>query len=222
MKIEIESLDTPQRDFAELRRELIENNKKFDETTLRAIPYSQLNLCCIGNAGPAACSLQLVQQEKINRRERFLYMEPEEFKEAETFLKIEQMYDDVLHTIATCTAPQWEDLNACQKLWAKLTCLYNHVDNPSHRLDEILALFAQCAADPSSGLPVDVCRVYAAKLKGMASVYPGKVTNEVFREKVGEIAETLLEFMPPEERQMLEKEQLRDFTCTSDCFRVLV
>lgn len=222
MKIEVESLDTPRRDFADLRRELVEQGKKFTETTLAAVPYAQLHLCCIGNAGPTACLPGLVQKEKINRRERFLSMDPEEFRAAETYLKIEQMYYDIMHAINRRNAIRWDTLSDRQRLWTKLTCLYNHIDNPVPRIDEAVDMFAQCAADPIGGLPVDVCRVYAAKLKGMASVYPGKVTNEVFREKVGEIAETLLEFMVPEERQMLEKEQLQDFTCTSDCFRVLV
>jgi hypothetical protein len=222
MKIEIESLDAPQREFAELRRELIEKGKKFDETTLRTIPYSQLNLCCIGNAGSAACSLELVQQEKASRRERFLSMESDEFKEAEHFLKIERMYDDVMFALTNRTASQWNGLTDCQKLWTKLTCLYNHVDNPTQRMQEALALFAKCANDPGSGLPSDVCSIYASKLRGITSVYPGRVSDETFRDKIGEMAATLLEFMPEEHREALEKEQLQGFSCTSDCFHVIV
>lgn len=221
MKIEIESFVPKQRGFSELRQELTEKGKKFDETTLKQVPYSELHLCCIGNAGDAACLPQLVQQEKRNRRERFLSMEPEEFKEAETFLKIEQMHADVVYAIAIRTAPKWADLSLSQKLWAKLTCLYNHIDNPGDRMTDVLNLFAQCAADPNSGLPVDVCTAYASKLRGMASVYPGRVSDDTFRAKTGEIAETLLEFMLTEERQTLEKEQIQDFSCTSDCFRIM-
>ena len=221
MRIEIESLDTPRRDFADLRRELAEQGNKFTEKTLAAVPYAQLHLCCIGNAGPNACLPRLVQQEKLNRRERFLSMEPEEFKASENYLKIEQMYDDVMYAIACRLVPKWADLSTPQKLWAKLTCLYNHVDNPSDRMTDVLNLFAQCAADPDSGLPMDVCTAYASKLRGMASVYPGRVSDDTFRTKVGEIAETLLEFMLTEERQMLEKEQVQDFSCTSDCFRIV-
>lgn len=222
MKIEFDSLDIPQRDFSELKRELLEQGRSFDEATLRSVPYHQLHLCCIGNADVAACSMQLVRQEKASRRERFLSMEPEEFKEVANLLKIERMYDDVLYAITCRTVPRWASLNDCQKLWAKLTCLYNHVDNPSDRLREVLNLFARCAAKPESGLPIDVCTVYASKLRGMASVYPGKVSDTTFRHKVGEIAETLLEFMSDEDKKVLEKEQLQDFSCASDCFKILV
>lgn len=220
MKIEIESSVPQQRSFSELRQELTVIGKKFDAATLKLVPYAQLPLCCIGNAGDAACLPNLVQQEKRNRRERFLNMEPEELKQAEAYLKIERMYDDVVYALAIRTAPKWEGLSTCQKLWAKLTCLYNHVDNLSDRMAEVTDLFAKCAADRESGLPADVCTVYASKLRGMASVHPGRMSDEAFRTKLGEIAETLLEFMTPEERQMLEKEQIQDFSCTSDCFRI--
>jgi hypothetical protein len=222
MNIEIEvSMETPQRDFAELRRELIERGDKFNATNLCAIPYSQLHLCCIGNAASAACHPRLVQHEKANRRERFLNMEYEEFKEAERYLKIEQMYDDVMYAISKRIAPKYDSLSECQKLWVKLTCLYNHTDNPSARMQEAIALFLQCAEVPD-GLPVDICKTYAGKLKGISSVYPGRISDETFREKVGEMAETVLQFLPVEERKVIEKEQLQDFSCTSDCFKVLV
>lgn len=222
MRVEVDSFNpSTHQDFSDVRRRLIEQRKQFDRTTLQLIPYYQLHLCCIGNAGPAMCSLQLVQQEKTNRRERFLNMELEEFKEAETFLKIEQMYDDVMLALVSRTTAQWDSLNDYQKLWTKLTCLYNHADNPGQRMQETLALFAQCANNPASGLPSDVCTIYASKLRGLASVYPGKVSDDIFRNKVGEMAETLLEFMPNEGRQVLEKEQFQGFSCTSDCFQVL-
>jgi hypothetical protein len=222
LNIEVEALDTPLRDFAELRRELIEQGLTFDEISIRAIPYSQLHLCCIGNAGAAACTPELVQSEKATRRERFLNMETDDFKEAETFLKIEQMYDDVLFAISNRMTLPYSTLTDCQKLWVRLTCLYNHVDNPIQRMQDVIALFQQCAANPHGKLPTDVCSVYAGKFKGLATVYPGRISDKIFREKVGEMAETVLQFMSDGERQFVEKEQLQDFSCTSDCFRILI
>lgn len=218
----IEFVEFSSKDFTEVKQEVLKKGAKFDATTLKLVSYSQLHLCCIGNAGAAACTLQLVQQEKANRRERFLCMEPEELKEAEHFLKIEQMYDDVVFAIANRAMVRWENLSDCQKLWIKLTCLYNHMDNPIPRLQETLALFAACANNPSSGLPSDVCSIYASKLRGLASVYPERFSDEAFREKIGGMAETLLEFMPVTSRQVIEKEQLQGYSCTSDCFRAIV
>jgi hypothetical protein len=220
MNIEVEDPYVPHREFSDLRKELVEQGKQFDEINLHLVPYSQLYLCCIGNAAEARCSLDLVKQEKIRRRERFLSMELEEFKEVETYLKVEQMYEDVLRAIAFRSATHWDDLSNCQQLWAKLTCLYNHVDNPNQRIQEIIDLFTLCAKGTTGTLPVDVCKVYSSKLKGISSVYPSMVSDDVFREKIGEMAETVLSFMSSEECQLIEKEQLKGFSCTSDCFRV--
>jgi hypothetical protein len=222
LNVEVEALDTPPQDFAGLRRELIEQGLTFDEVSLHSIPYSQLHLCCIGNAGEAMCAPELVQGEKASRRERFLNMETDDFKEAETYLKIEQMYDDVIFAISNRMVVPYSTLSDCQKLWVRLTCLYNHVDNPDARIQDAIALFRQCAANPHGKLPTDVCSVYAGKLKGLATVYPGRISDDTFREKVGEMAETVLQFMTEAERQLVEKEQLQDFSCTSDCFKILV
>lgn len=223
MKIEVETLDAPRRDFYDLRKELIASGKKFDETNLRFIPYDQLHLCCIGNAGEAVCLPRLVQAEKAARRERFLHMESEEFKAAEIFLKIERMYDDVMYAIAYRNAPKWDDLKYRQRAWAKLTCLYNHVDDPFQRLGEAVLVLRKCSQPlDNDGLPPDYCMNLMNKLKGLSTVFPGRLSDDGFRQKIAELAYGLLEFLPDEERTVLEKEQLQDYSCTSDCFRVLV
>ena len=215
MKIEIEPQMVPPREFVDLCRELVEQGKKFDKQTLAHIPYAQLLLCCIGNAGKAACSIQLVQQEKKNRRERFLNMELEEFKAVENYLKIEQMYDDVLYAISHRNAVKWETLSECQKIWAKLTCLYTHVDNPTYRIEELIEMFKKCETIPS-----DVCKNYAFKLQSLGAVAKLKPPSESFRRKIIEMAETLLGFMSIAERTAMESEQIQEFSCTSDCFRI--
>src|SRR5208337_4531972 len=119
MKVDVESYGPSRRDFYDLRSELIEDSKKFDEVSLRRLPYHQLHLTCIGNAGDAACSPELVQQEKARRRERFIAMEEEEFKACERYLRTEEIYDDVVFAISSKLAVRWGDLNDRQKAWAK-------------------------------------------------------------------------------------------------------
>lgn len=209
------------REFDYILRRLLEKGEIFDKETLKLVPYYQLHLCCIGNAGEAVCSSSLVHIEKQTRRDRFLNMEPEEFKAATNFLKLQQMYDDVMYAISYRTAPKWENLTDCQKLWAKLTCLYNHVENPFSRLEEIQSLFSRCEGSSHSELPVEVCKVYAHRLGALNSVYPGGISDGAFRDKIGEIAATIQEFLPDNDVVILEKERLQDFSCTSDCFRVM-
>lgn len=219
MRIEVEDLGSQRRDFWEVRDELIASGQKFSEATLSHIPYSQLHLCCIGNAGAAACSQKLVQQEKQRRRERYLSMEPDEFEAATNYLKIEQMYDDVKYAIAYRHAPKWDSLNDRQKAVAKLRCICNHIDEPQQRLGEAILLLRKCS---TTCLPSEVAITYMNKLKGLLTVYPGKLSDETFRAKMVDITSSINDFLPDEERVVLEREELQDFSCTSDCYRVLL
>jgi hypothetical protein len=216
MKIEIE-FPGVYRDFYTLRRELGDRGEKFTDAYLQSVPYSQLHLCCIGNAGGLACTLKSVQQEKLRRRERFLSMEMDEFRAVENYLKIEQMYDDVKSAIEARLTPTWDSLNDRQKACAKLICLYNHVDNPQKRMGEMVVLLRRCSTNQ---LPADVAGAYMVKLKGLLSVFPGKLSDETFRSKIADITDNLLNFLPDQERSIIDREEIQDYRCTSDCFRV--
>src|SRR5271163_970149 len=111
MKIEVENLGAPRKDFQHLRDELVAQSKKFDETHLPSIPYQELILCCTGSAGEAACLPRLVRTEKESRRARFLGMQEDEFAECLNFLRVEQMDEDVNFALLQRAAPSWEDLS---------------------------------------------------------------------------------------------------------------
>ncbi len=219
MKVDVESYGQSRRDFYDLRSDLIERDKKFDEISLHLLPYHQLHLCAIGNAGVAACSPELIQQEKARRRERFLAMDEKELKACERYLRAEEMYDDVLFVLGLKLAPCWDKLSDRQKAWAKLNCLYNHIDDPQHRMGEVLLLLRKCS---TTSLPTDVCQHYTGKLRGLMAVYPTGVTDEFFRTQIEDIRDNIRDFLPDEERGIVDKEQIADFQCTSDCFRIFV
>jgi len=218
MMIDIEP-EAPRGDYYTIRDSLIQQGGQFDASTLRLVPYSQLPLCCIGNSGTAACSLELVQQEKKNRRERFMHLEANEFEAATLYLKLEQMYDDVVHALACRDTVHWKDLNLRQQIWARFTCLENHVDNPTPRLDSLIRLL-RFSLGKDDGLPEKYCNHLISKVGGMMTVFPGKLSDRAFRIKLEELADGLYEVLSEEERKMLENEQIQDYTCTSDCFRV--
>jgi hypothetical protein len=222
MKVSVESYGQPRRDFYDLRSELIELDQKFEAYHLRLLPYDQLHLCCIGNAGDAACSLKLVQQEKIARRERFLAMESEELKTCERFLKAEGMYDDVREAIAALRAPLWDHLNSRQKVWAKLNCLYNHIDNPAQRIGEAVGLMRDCASVTTGGLPLDVAMHYVEKLRALLDGYSTRFSDYHFRQQIEEYRDSVLDFLEENERGIVEREEIKDYHCTSDCFRMLL
>jgi len=218
MKVSAESYGA-RRDFYDLRSDLIEQNRQFDEVSLRLLPYHQLHLCAIGNAGDAACSLDLIQREKSSRRERFIAMDEAELKTCERYLKAEEMYDDVVLVRGSKLAPHWGELNDRQQAWAKLSCLYNHVDDPQTRMGEALLLLRRCS---TTSLPNDVCLHYIGKLKGLMAVYPGKLPDEFFRAQIEDVRDNIRDFLPDEELGVCDKGQIADYQCTSDCFRVYV
>lgn len=214
------------RDFYDLRGDLIEQNKRFDETSIVLLPYHQLHLACLGNAGEAACSPELVHEEKVRRRGRFLTMEAVEFKVCELQLRAEEMYDDVMLAINSKQTPRWGELTDRQKTWAKLNCLYNHIDDPHTRMSEALELLHLCSFTDDvheASLPTDVCHHYSAKLRGLMSVYPeGLPDDDSFRAQIEDIRDNIRDFLPDDERAITDEEQIADYQCTSDCFRVFV
>lgn len=218
MQIEIDnSVSVRRRDFYDLRDELLDAGLKFDAIRIASLPYNQLHLCSMANAGKTACAPNIVQQEKESRRSRYLHMEPDEFKAATNYLKMERMYDDVMQVISLQYTPRWGELNDRQKVWVKLTCLTNHLDNPHPRLGEAILLFRKCA---TTLLPREVAMAFMEKLKGIITVYPGRLSDETYRDKLLEMKAGLIDFLPEAERTRLQAEQIQDYSCTSDCFRV--
>jgi hypothetical protein len=221
MKIEIENLGTPRQNFYLLRDDLIAHGKRFDETSLPSIPYQELVLCCVGEAGEAACSSRLIREEKERRRERFLSMEPEEIQGCLNFLRVEQMEADILVALAVRAAPKWDDLSTRQKLWFKLCCIYNHIDAPQQRLEDAILLLRKCGVEVYSGLPRDFCEHHIGRLQLYCANLSGMKDNQ-FRAKIWDIAENILEFLHDEELSICKKEALQRYSCTSDCFRAIL
>lgn len=219
VRIEVENL-SPLSDFTTLRDELIRRGDRFAPYTLTKIPYEQLFLCCTGDALGARCDRQLVVNERRARRRRFLHQETDEQAASERYLLVNQMTDDVRYDQGMATAPKWDDLKARQKVWAKLNCIYNHIDAPYIRLGEAILLLRDCTL--SRELPPEVAKSYMPRLRGLQTIYPGRVTDSIFRSKIGEIAESLFEFLPDEEAQVVAFEAIQGYSCSSDCYRIVV
>lgn len=217
MHIRIEPSLNQQIRFPDLRDRLVLEGRKFDEQSLQFLSYNELQLCCIGNAGPAICSAKLVQDEKAYRRERFLSLEPEELNECERFLRNQNMYDDILHGISSLGKISWKDLDNHQKVWAKLYCLFNHLDEPQLRLEECHYFLQKCFS--SSSLPVDVVRHYKNKVLSLLTAV-GQITDDLMRNQIEEIKDDIRDFLPEEKRSICTLERIRDFRCSSDCFRL--
>lgn len=219
MKIEVEST-APLQDFHLLRDQLVKRDEKFTPSILLQVPYEQLILCCTGEAGTAICDAELVINERQARRRRFLNMETDELAAAWNFLVVNQMEEDVRYDQTYRTAPRWKDLTSRQQVWAKLNCIYNHINDPGPRLKEAILLLRGCAVDHD--LPPEVAKSYMPRLRGLLTVYPSKISDILFRTKILEIAENIFDFLPPEEALILQREEIQGYSCSSDCYRVLL
>lgn len=219
MKVEVLNF-SPLSDFKILRDSLVSRNETFSVEILSQVPYDQLFLCCTGEAGAARCDRELVVAERRARRRRFWDMETVEQEAAENFLRVNQMDEDVKFDRTIRMAPKWEDLSSRQKVWAKLHCVHNHIDNPQPRIKEAVLLLRQCANERV--LPPEVAKSYMPRLRGLLTMFPGKITDTVFRVKISEIADSLFEFLPEEEVTLLQREEIQDYRCSSDCYRVVV
>jgi hypothetical protein len=66
--------------FYGIREELITKGKRFDAESLKLISFRDLNMACIGNAGEAACSCDLVDIERKRRVDIIVAMSFEEIE----------------------------------------------------------------------------------------------------------------------------------------------
>lgn len=219
MKVTAEHYSS-QREFYDYRDVLIREGRRFDSVSLGFLSYTQLFLASSGNAREAMCDPILVRDERRLRRARFVSLEPEALSECELFLRVQGMHEDVMAERKAHAAPRWRHLTARQKVWAKLHCLFVHVDHPHVRLYETIGLLE--VASQSSDLPPEIAAQYGSKLKGLAGLYPNRLADTTFRDYVEEIRDEVREFLTEPERSICLKEEIRDYQCTSDCFRVLL
>ncbi len=218
--IEVESLAVPIRDFYEIRDQLVSENKTFDPFSLMSVPYHQLYLCCIGNAGDARCEPALVAAEKHNRRARFIIMDEDGLLENNGILQQERMVGDVLSRRGKSSQlGRWEDLSDRQQVWFKLNCVVNHTDSPLLRVQEAVNLLKDCGS--SHSLPPEVARDFAAKIRNVMHGYLNGITDEMFRKRIATFADHVINFLPDDERKVCQNESLADYSCTSNCYRVL-
>lgn len=219
MTSNLKGLEKPRWDFYHQRDELITTNQVFGPSNLSKISYAELPLCCIATAGAAMGLVAEVRAEKRERRVPFLELEDDELDAFKTALNLEGMWDDVMAFRQQRYVPHWDSLFNRQKIWFKLNCVYNHVDQPNQRIGEALLLLRRCAEEVNSGLPKDVCAHYSHRLRNLYE-FPTHMDAIAFREKISDLADTLLEFLPEAERSICDREHVKGFRCTSDCFRL--
>ena len=219
MPLEIEYCPhgAPRTSLPKLRTEMEASGHALTADTLVRVPYEQLNLCPTATAGAIACSVEEAAREQFRRRRRFLSMDAEGFRDSKRYLQVEGMYEDVLRERQLLLAPTWETLRLRQKVWFKLTCLQNHADVPHARLADAQLLLRECAL--WGDLPKDVATAFRKDVERLTAEAKHGMKAEYLSRLVQGMASNVLDFLPEPEQNVCAAELLRDYTCTSDCFR---
>jgi hypothetical protein len=215
--VEIDSNGYTRVEFSEMRELVLSQGRQFNALDLACVPYEQLSLCATANAGAAGCNLSLIREEKRGRRRRFVEMSFDQFPNVVRYLQAQSMFPDVLRDRARRTAPLWENLSVVQKAWFKLSCVNNHIDNPGDRLRDSENLVFR--AGDTGLIPLQQASWCVDIISQLLAHYPQNVTAETLRGSLANLTEELLQLMPEAEREVCAREELRDYSCTSDCFQ---
>lgn len=216
LTIEIDPHGMSRVPFADLRSLLLETRQTFSDRELRLLPYSELILAALANAGASACTIEAVLAHKQARRRRFLSMSPDALAKAQRYLQDEGMYTDIQALVAMRDAPPWDTLTSPVRLWLKLNCLYTHIAEPEQRLRDAISL----AAEAESASLLDSSRAYRMieKLDRLRHFYPSGLSDDTFRTAIGCMSEEMLELLSIEEQEHCQRELVADYSCTGGCY----
>ncbi len=203
--------------FIDLRDRLVDRGAVFDADVLRQVPYEQLALCATGEAGVARCSLDLVRQEKRDRRRRFVDAPFELHEGTKRYVQAEGMFNDIHFERQYNKAPAWDTLSLLQQTWLLLACLHNHIDHPGPRLHRVKGLLVR--AGETGILTSSQASGLTHRIVHLSVDYPGEMGSEDFRQVIGSCAEEMLKLVPAVEREVCTSELVSGYSCTSDCFQ---
>ena len=204
-------------DFYILLAKIKEKGQKFDGKTLKRLPYHQLDLAAIGNAGSCRCSSSLVHKEKMLRRHNFVSKPSieDDRSHLEQIGMLDNVLDDRSHSIGL---PRWQELSNPLKLWFKLCCIEIHLDSPNVRIAEAISLFKKCANEGS--VPHQLAMMYTSEFQSIL-LMSHKLTDETIRNACNQATYTLKEFLSSEDMEIADNKTLDDYSCSSYCFRTI-
>ena len=206
-------------DFYTILAELKDKDAKFDGKTLKKLPYSQLDLAAIGNAGQCRCSPSLVIKEKAARRKPYAVVEIELEEQEREYLERTGMLSDVMDDrVMALPHLKWEELSYLAKLWFKLNCLNIHLDAPTQRLTEVVDLLTECRR--ADILPSQIVTSLRTEFNSVI-LRQGKLSDEVIRSICEQCANVVYGFLEAEEAMICDQKLLADYSCSCYCFRAI-
>lgn len=189
------------RNFFELKDELLTKGETFSESSLKLLAYSDLKRAAIGDAGQAACDLELVENERNIRLDDADTKLPEipPCKEMAFDLSLRQQIRSLQ------AYPSWDSLSNPAKTYFLIRCLRGHTDNPIQRFQQLLEVLPEDS--PYWAITQDLMKQSEGEflsLKQVRAAYRG--------------FEILTRGLSDWERGICLSLTLQGYSCTGGCF----
>lgn len=187
------------RNFFELKDELLTKGETFSESSLKLLAYPDLKRAAIGDAGQAACDLELVENERNFR------LDDAETKLPEVPPCKEMAFDlNLRRQIRNLQAyPSWDSLSDPAKAYFLIRCLRSHTDNPVQRFLQLLEVLPEDS--PYWSATQDLMKVEGfLSLKQVRDAYRG--------------FESLTRGLSDWEHGICLSLTLQGYSCTGGCF----
>jgi hypothetical protein len=206
----------PFRNFYSALAALKREDKTFGTEDLKRLHYCDLILAASGNAGPARCSIELVTEEKRDRRNIFTSLTPVELDECVEYLDKEGMVEDVHKDRIRflSSAPEWNSLSSVSKLYFKLNCVENHPNQPTGRFSDVVDLLASCLEE--SALPQQPA--FNIKMEFQHFLLSTNLSDDFIKDVCTRHSNFIYGFIPGDECEVVDKLELKDYICSAGCF----
>ena len=189
------------RNFFELKDELLTKGETFSESSLKLLAYPDLKKAAIGDAGRAACDLELVENERNLRLDGAEALLPEipPCKEMAFDLNLRLQIKNLQ------AYPSWDSLSAPAKAYFLIRCLRTHTDNPVQRFLQLLEVLPEDS--PYRPVTLDLMK------QAEREFLPLKRVRDAYRG-----FETLTRGISDWERGICLNLTLQGYACTGGCF----
>ena len=213
--------------FFDLKTKLVDSGQVFTAETLAGLAYTDLLRAGIGDAGAAACDLDLIQGETERRFRPWL-------DKVKTIADLEAVAGELreggMLTDFVCYLlqhqplgglPQWEDQGARVKAFFEIKCLRAHADLAGERLTRLHSLLT--SLPPQDAQEQNLLTILRfgveACLGGIAA--RGSIELSVLRTRLKGYHH-LTRCMYPEEVELCQAGVVQGHSCSAGCFLPLI
>ena len=200
------------RDFFELKNELLANGKTFTKESLTQLSYSDVLRAAIGDAGRAACDLELVEEER-NARLNSTSNTDDPLLNEDLQLRAQIKKLEAL--------PAWGSLSPLAQVYFRIRCLRAHADDPKPRLrllgKQLYELGMREDKSPDAFMEL-YCVLSASTLALLDRINKGEILTVQRVREAYRGCEKIPRLLNAWERGICLNLTIQGYTCTGGCF----